>query len=103
MAKEIKKVVLYARVSSKEQEREGFSIPAQFELLRNYANTHNMIILKEFEDVETAKCQGRTHFTEMLKFLKTSKSCKNIASSISGSGAFFIISFICSSERFTIT
>ena len=33
MAKEIKKVVLYARVSSKEQEKEGFSIPAQFELL----------------------------------------------------------------------
>lgn len=46
MAKKIKKVVLYARVSSKEQEKEGFSIPAQFELLRNYANTHNMIILK---------------------------------------------------------
>lgn len=78
MAKEIKKVVLYARVSSKEQEKEGFSIPAQFELLRNYANTHNMIILKEFEDVETAKCQGRTHFTEMLKFLKTSKDCNTI-------------------------
>lgn len=78
MAKEIKKVVLYARVSSKEQEKEGFSIPAQFELLRNYANTHNMIILKEFEDVETAKCQGRTNFNEMLKFLKNSKECNTI-------------------------
>lgn len=35
---EILKVVLYARVSSKEQEREGYSIPAQLELLRNYAS-----------------------------------------------------------------
>ena len=31
------KAVLYARVSSKEQEREGYSIPAQRKLLRSYA------------------------------------------------------------------
>ena len=67
MNKEIQKVVIYARVSSKEQEKEGFSIPAQLELLRNYANVHNMIILKEFEDVETAKCAGRTNFNDFLK------------------------------------
>ena len=29
-------VVLYARVSSKDQEKEGFSIPAQLRLLRDY-------------------------------------------------------------------
>ena len=29
--------VIYARVSSKQQEEEGFSIPAQLELLRSYA------------------------------------------------------------------
>jgi hypothetical protein len=29
--------VVYARVSSKDQEREGFSIPAQTQLLRGYA------------------------------------------------------------------
>ena len=51
---EILKVVLYARVSSKEQEREGYSIPAQLELLRNYASKHNMKIVKKYEDVETA-------------------------------------------------
>ena len=72
------KVVLYARVSSKDQEREGYSIPAQFELLRNYAKKHNMIILKEYEDVETAKCAGRTNFNEMTKFLKSSKDCHTI-------------------------
>ena len=31
--------VVYARVSSKEQEREGFSIPAQLKLLKEYAAT----------------------------------------------------------------
>ncbi len=30
--------VLYARVSSKDQEKEGFSIPAQLRLLREYAD-----------------------------------------------------------------
>ena len=72
------KVVIYSRVSSKDQEKEGFSIPAQIELLRNYAQRHNMIILKEYEDVETAKCAGRTHFNEMVKFLKNSKECHTI-------------------------
>ena len=32
-----KQVVIYARVSSKEQEKEGFSIPAQLKLLKEYA------------------------------------------------------------------
>lgn len=44
-------VVIYARVSSKEQEREGFSIPAQLDLLRKYALKNNFTIVKEFEDI----------------------------------------------------
>ena len=63
-------VVIYARVSSKEQEREGFSIPAQLELLRNYARTQGMLILREFVDIESASVGGRTGFGEMLAFLK---------------------------------
>lgn len=34
--------VLYARVSSKEQEKESFSIPAQRKLLRRYAADHSI-------------------------------------------------------------
>ena len=75
---EFKKAVIYARVSSKEQEKEGYSIPAQLELLRNYAIKNNMLIVKEFEDVETAKCTGRTNFNEMLKFLRASNDCNTI-------------------------
>ena len=62
--------VLYARVSSKEQEREGFSIPAQCKLLRSYAARHEFTIVGEFIDVETAKQSGRTNFTKMIEYLK---------------------------------
>ncbi len=72
-------VVIYARVSSKEQEREGFSIPAQLELLRDYARQQGMIILQEFVDVESASVGGRTGFGQMLAFLKKSGSkCRTI-------------------------
>ena len=64
------KTVLYARVSSKEQEREGYSIPAQCKLLRSYARRHDYHVVHEFIDVETAKQSGRTHFTEMIRFLE---------------------------------
>lgn len=65
------KAVIYARVSSKEQEREGFSIPAQLKLLREYAERKGLPILQEYTDVETAKKSGRTQFTDMVKFFKT--------------------------------
>jgi DNA invertase Pin-like site-specific DNA recombinase len=35
--------VLYARVSSREQEQEGYSIPAQLKLLREYASMLSII------------------------------------------------------------
>ncbi len=64
------RVVLYARVSSKDQEREGYSIPAQLRLLHEYAAHKGFVIDYEFTDVETAKESGRTNFGEMLAYLK---------------------------------
>lgn len=64
--------VKYGRVSSKEQEKEGFSIPAQFKLIDQYAQSQGLKIVREFVDVETAKRPGRTGFDEMIKFLKRS-------------------------------
>jgi hypothetical protein len=46
--------VLYARVSSKEQAEEGFSIPAQRQLLRGYAQREGLQIIIEFSDGESA-------------------------------------------------
>ena len=60
----------YARVSSKEQEKEGFSIPAQLKLLCQYAMDQGFPIIQEYVDVETAKRAGRTGFTEMVGFFK---------------------------------
>ena len=68
--------VIYVRVSSKEQEREGFSIPAQLKLLRDYAAVADIDVSREFVDVETAKQSGRTGFGEMLKFLKQNPTCR---------------------------
>jgi DNA invertase Pin-like site-specific DNA recombinase len=49
------KAVIYARVSSKEQEREGFSIPAQLKLLHEYATRNEFRVIEKFIDIETAK------------------------------------------------
>jgi site-specific DNA recombinase len=75
---ERKSAAIYARVSSKEQEREGFSIPAQLKLLHEYAVEHGFHVVKEFIDVETAKTAGRTQFGEMVKFLQAQKETKII-------------------------
>ena len=72
------KAVIYARVSSEEQKKEGFSIPAQLDLLRDFARKNNIQIIKEFVEAETAKQAGRHQFNEMLKFLKKSKDVKTI-------------------------
>jgi site-specific DNA recombinase len=73
-----KTAVLYARVSSKDQEREGYSIPAQQKLLREYAAVHGVTILRKFVDVETAKHTGRTGFGDMLVFLAGEPTCRTI-------------------------
>ncbi len=63
--------VIYARVSSREQEREGYSIPAQRKLLSEYARKTGLNVDGEFIDVESAKNPGRKHFGEMLNVLRT--------------------------------
>jgi site-specific DNA recombinase len=68
--------VLYARVSSKEQEKEGFSIPSQLRVLRTYASEIGISIAREFVDVETAKESGRTGFNEMVAFIKKIPSAR---------------------------
>ena len=70
--------VIYTRVSSKEQEKEGFSIPAQKKLLREYAQQQSFTITQEFTDIETAKASGRTQFQKLLNFLRENKDIKII-------------------------
>jgi site-specific DNA recombinase len=74
----MRSVFIYARVSSKEQEKEGFSIPSQLRLLRTYSDGAGMTILREFVDVETAKETGRTGFSEMVAFIRKNSSCRTL-------------------------
>ena len=72
------RAVLYARVSSDRQEKEGFSIPAQIKLIKEYAKRNNIKIVAEFVEAETAKKAGRKEFNNMIKFLKKNQTVKTV-------------------------
>lgn len=65
-----RKAAIYARVSSKEQEKEGFSIPAQLKLLTTYAAEKAFSVVQQYVDVETAKKTGCSGFTAMVEFFR---------------------------------
>ena len=65
-----KRAVIYARVSLKEQEKEGYSIPAQLKLLKDYAAAEGFTVAQKYVDVETAKQTGRGAFGEMVAWLR---------------------------------
>ena len=73
------KYVALARVSSREQEREGFSLDVQEESLQRYADQHGGEIVKLFRIAETAtKPQERKTFKELLA------CCRKNADSLTG-------------------
>lgn len=66
------KAVIFARVSSKEQEETGYSLDAQVKLLNDYAKQRNFEIAKVFRISESASGkQIRTVFEQMLKHATT--------------------------------
>ena len=69
-----KKAVLYARVSSKEQEREGYSIPSQLKLLRKYAEDKGMEVVAEHVEAESARKAGRKEFNKMIAHIRKHNS-----------------------------
>jgi site-specific DNA recombinase len=67
----MKRFVALARVSSREQEREGFSLDVQEEALRRYAATAGGEITRLFRIAETAsKCDERKTFRELVAYCK---------------------------------
>lgn len=71
------KCVIYTRVSSDDQS-EKFSLGAQLDLLREFANNRKFVVVKEYIEAETAKQAGRQEFNKMLSFLRKSKDVKTI-------------------------
>lgn len=71
--------VLWARVSTKEQSEDGYSLDAQVKLLREYAKRNNLKVVKEFIVPESASGkQERKKFQEMLQYVKDNKKIKHI-------------------------
>ena len=60
------KVVAYVRVSTKEQSEEGYSIPAQVELIEQYCKQHAYTIEKLFRDVDSGGKNDRKGFQAMV-------------------------------------
>ncbi|MEX1138915.1 MAG: recombinase family protein [Bacteroidota bacterium] len=62
--------VIYARVSSKEQEETGYSLPAQETSLREYAQRRGLVVTKAFSISESASGRKqREVFTELMDFV----------------------------------
>jgi site-specific DNA recombinase len=62
--------VIYARVSSKEQQDEGFSIPAQLKADRAFCEKEGLVPVAEFIEAESAGKAGRSRFGAMLEFFR---------------------------------
>jgi len=61
--------VIYARVSTKEQQAEGYSIPAQLKAIRAFCTQQGLEPVAEFIEAESAGKAGRTEFGRMVAFL----------------------------------
>jgi site-specific DNA recombinase len=67
----MKKYLAFARVSSREQEREGFSLDVQEDAFHEYARKHGGVVEKLFRIAETAtRPQQRAIFREALAHAK---------------------------------
>lgn len=66
------KAVIFARVSSKEQE-EGHSLDAQIQRCFEYAIKRSFKVIEQFRVVESSTAQGRPEFSKMVNFIKAQK------------------------------
>lgn len=75
----MEQAILWARVSTKEQAEEGYSLDAQIKLLREYAKNNELRITKEFIVPESASGrQERKKFQEMLVYLENHQNIKHL-------------------------
>src|SRR5688572_24667037 len=71
------KTVLFSRVSSRDQAQEGYSLPAQEKLLKEYADKNSFVITKSYSVPESASGSlERKTFNEMLVYLYQKPNAK---------------------------
>ena len=64
--------VILARVSSKSQEDDGYSLDSQLKLLQGYCISNNLSVVKIYKIAETAsKQQSRKVFNELLAYMQS--------------------------------
>ncbi len=67
----MEKAVIYARVSSREQEETGYSLPAQQKLLEEYAAQKGFQVVRVFSVAESASgTKQRKVFAEMMEYME---------------------------------
>lgn len=69
-----KTAITLARVSTKEQEEEGYSVDAQTKYLQKYCDSKGLEVIKQFKIAETAsKPERRKEFQQLLSYLHEHK------------------------------
>src|SRR5688572_4579500 len=66
--------LIYTRVSSDEQAREGLSLPAQLDSTRRYAAEHGWSLGAEFTDVMSGRRDDRPQYQSMLAEVRRLRS-----------------------------
>ncbi len=65
------RAIIYARVSTEEQQRKGYSIDAQIEACRAYAKAKGWDVVLEFKDAKSGKsAENREQLQRALTFLE---------------------------------
>ena len=70
--------IIYARVSTKEQQAEGYSIPAQLKAIRAFCEAEGLSPVAEFIEAESAGHAGRTQFGKMLEYLSANPEVRTV-------------------------
>ncbi len=70
--------VVYARVSTKEQQAEGYSIPAQLKAIRAFCSEQGLSPTREFVETESAGHAGRTEFGSMCEYLRANPEVRSV-------------------------
>ena len=65
-----RKVVAYIRVSTEEQAKHGYSIEAQRQVLKDYADGHDLAVQEWYVESQSAHKPGRPQFRVMVDYLK---------------------------------
>ena len=68
---ECKQAVIFARVSSLTQQKEGVSLDVQMEAITKYCNDKNLKIIKELNISESSTNNERKQYKEMMNFVQT--------------------------------